>query len=416
MQNPIFFADPFSSMAAYYGHDVEEYLKQAINPCSCLGRKAPSSVLQKDADLILEYINDLTVNRGIAPSTAKTTATLLVMFSRACPDFSQLSTSIFKSHIAKSRLKLKQNTLRRYIPLSKKFTFWLVEKDYNRQIDLKEIDKIKTPTGYDIENRTAESMLTGPEVNAIISAAKNSRDRALLAMLYDAAARPIELVSATWNDIRLPQSGEHLATFNTSKKTGIPRYVPLLNAVPFLLAWKNDFPMDPSGSAPVFVTLNPPHNKITQNIIRRIVHSCVSLAGISKTVTPYHFRHTRISHMIVDEVPETMVKKMFWGSTRSNMLSTYAHLGDGDIDRVLLAKAGIITPEKKTEVGVRPKQCKECGKINASTDRYCSICGRSLTAEAESEIVEVRRFAKSPEKLRMLADELEKAEQIDKRK
>jgi integrase/recombinase XerD len=407
MQNPIFFPDPFSSMAAYYGKDVDEYLKQAINPCSYLGREEPTPLLQKDAYLISEYIDDLTVNRGIAPSTAKTTATLLVMFSRTCPDFSQLTTSIFKSHIAKSRQKLKQNTLRRYIPLSKKFVLWLVDKGYNQQLDLKEIDKIKTPMGYDIENRTAESMLTGPEVNAIISAAKNSRDRALLAMMYDAAARPIELVSATWNDIRLPHSGEHLATFNTSKKTGIPRYVPLLNAVPFLLAWKNDFPMDPSGSVPVFVTLNPPHKKITQNIIRRIVHSCVSFTGISKTVTPYHFRHTRISHMIADEVPETMVKKMFWGSTRSNMLSTYAHLGDGDIDRVLLAKAGIKTPEKKAEVGVRPRQCKGCGKINAATDRYCSICGRSLTAEAESGIDEVRRFAKSPAKLRLLADILE---------
>jgi len=58
------------------------------------------------------------------------------------------------------------------------------------------------------------------------------------------------------------------------------------------------------------------------------------------------------------------------------MLATYAHLSDADIDRVLLAKAGIKTPEKKVEVGVRPRQCPGCGKINTATDLYCSICGR----------------------------------------
>ena len=86
--------------------------------------------------------------------------------------------------------------------------------------------------------------------------------------------------------------------------------------------------------------------------------------------------------MVADEVPETIVKKVAWGSVRSNMLATYTHLSDNDVDRVLLAKAGIKTPEKKAEVGVRPRQCPECGKINASTDRFCSVCGRGLTPAA----------------------------------
>jgi hypothetical protein len=90
--------------------------------------------------------------------------------------------------------------------------------------------------------------------------------------------------------------------------------------------------------------------------------------------------------MIADEVPETIVKKVAWGSVRSNMLATYAHLSDADVDRVLLAKAGIKTPEKKAEVGVRARQCTNCGKINASTDKFCSICGTPLTSAARSKL------------------------------
>ena len=83
--------------------------------------------------------------------------------------------------------------------------------------------------------------------------------------------------------------------------------------------------------------------------------------------------------MIADEVPETIVKKIAWGSVRSNMLATYAHLSDADVDRVLLAKAGIKTPEKKAEVGVRARQCGHCGKINGSTDKHCANCGTPIT-------------------------------------
>jgi len=387
----------------YYGLDVKDYLKQAIEPKACLGRVAPDPILPEDADLILEYINDLVVTRGIASSTAKTSATFLVMFARAYPDFSHLTTSKFKAHIVESRDKLKQNTLRRYIPLLKKFSEWLVKNNHNQSLDLNEIERISAPTGYDLEGRTAESMLTGDEVVAIIKAAKNSRDRAILAMMYDAAARPVELASATWNSIRLPSNGESHAAFNTSKKTGIARYIPLINAVPFLLTWKNDYPGDPSGESPVFVTLNPPYKPINQTLIRRVVHACADSANISKEITPYLFRHSRISHMVADEVPETIVKKIGWGSVRSNMLGTYAHLSDGDVDRVMLAKAGIKTPEKKAEVGVRARQCTHCGKINASTDKFCSICGTPLTKkQLENRDDVIRLIDENPELYKIL--------------
>lgn len=57
---------------------------------------------------------------------------------------------------------------------------------------------------------------------------------------------------------------------------------------------------------------------------------------------------------------------------------------------------------------MKPVQCPHCDNINVPGTTFCGYCGRSLTEEAEKEEDEVRRFAKSPEKLRMLADELER--------
>ena len=369
---------------AYYGLDVEEYLEMAIKPRSYRGRPAPDPITREDARLILAHINDLVATRGIAPSTAKVTATFLVMFARSCPGFVDLTAADLKNYVGRIRKDLKQNTRRRYIPLLKRFVRWLVEEDHNTRISTKDLDaveKIKVP-GLDLEDRTAAKMLTGPEVLAMISSARNSRDRAILAMMYDGALRPIEVVAASWDTLRFPAPDEQRAQFNTAKKTGRPRYIPLINSVPYLVAWRNDYPGDPSGAAPLFVGLRTPHRSITQSLVKNVVYSSAKAAGISRDVNPYLMRHSRITHMLADEVPETIVKKIAWGSVRSHQLGTYTHLTDADVDRVLLAKAGIRTPEKKAEVGVRPRQCRGCGKINAATARYCSVCGRGLTVKA----------------------------------
>ncbi len=368
---------------AYYGLETEEYLKAAINPRSTRGRPVPAAISQEDADLILEHINDIVSKKGIAESTAKVTATYLVMFSRLCPNLATITTKDVKNHIRAANKTLAQNTRRRYITVLKRFLIWLIKKGHNSSLNLEEIEEIKAP-GIDLKDRTAERMLSGPEVKAMILSAKNSRDRAIMAMMYEGALRPIELVSATWNDIQFPQIDERRAKFNTAEKTGKPRYIPLIDSIDHILAWRNDYPGDPSGNNPLFVGLNTPHKPITQSAIKNIVYSAAKEAGISKSVKPYLFRHSRITHMLADQVPETIVKKIAWGSVRSHQLATYEHLNSADTDRILLDIAGIKTPEKKSEVGLRPRQCPECGKVNPSTDRYCRHCGHALTKKAVS--------------------------------
>jgi len=382
---------------AYYGLEAEKYLRGAVSPKSYRGHKIPKPITQEDADLILEHINDLIATRGIATSTAKVTATYLVMFARECPGLMSITTKDVKNRIRAVSTTLKQNTRRRYIAVLKRFLVWLVEHQHNHTLDLKEIGKIKAP-GLDLDDRTAERMLTGPEIIAMIRAAKNSRDRALLAMMYEGALRPIELVSATWNNIQFPKTDERRAKFNTAKKTGKPRYIPLIESVDHILAWRNDYPGDPAGDRLLFVGLRKPHGPITQSAIKGIVSYAAASAGIERDINPYLFRHSRITHMLADEVPETIVKKIAWGSVQSHQLGTYAHLVDADTDRIMLAKAGIKTPEKKQEVGVRPRQCSECGRVNPATARYCLLCGHALTKKAATTEAEaLARVRSEPE-------------------
>jgi DNA-directed RNA polymerase beta' subunit len=89
--------------------------------------------------------------------------------------------------------------------------------------------------------------------------------------------------------------------------------------------------------------------------------------------------------MMNDEIPESVIKMQAWGSLKSNMLATYSHMTNKDMDRILLTKAGIITNGHEKEDELRPRQCSNCGKVHGPTTKFCDECGSSLTKEAEKE-------------------------------
>jgi hypothetical protein len=87
------------------------------------------------------------------------------MFARAHPGISQLTDSDIIRGIALARKSMKQNTLRRTIPLLKPFFTWLSNNHYNTFIHPAELDEIKAP-GLDPDTKTASAMLSADEVKA----------------------------------------------------------------------------------------------------------------------------------------------------------------------------------------------------------------------------------------------------------
>ena len=96
---------------------------------------------------------------------------------------------------------------------------------------------------------------------------------------------------------------------------------------------------------------------------------------------PYLLRHSRITSMLADETSESVIKLQMWGSLRSNMLSTYGHLGNADIDRILFSKAGIEVDGKMKDIGIKTPYCYKCGEKNLVGMKYCGACGTPLTEE-----------------------------------
>lgn len=374
-------------MGAEFGLSYNEFLEAVINPSDKKftkrynGRQRPGAIRKDDAVLIKRYLDECVTN-GLSQGSAKTSASYLASVARQCPGLQTMDTPSAQAALSHIRQNMKPNSARRAFGIFRGFIRWMHDEKVNTGIDMNKIQKVKSPKP-DLTTKKASDMLSGEEITKLIEAAGNDRDRAMIAMMFEGSLRPVEVSAAIWGDLNFDKYG---CQFTTSKKTGKPRYIRLIMAAPYLLAWKNRSPTPVSGDDPIFVSFKSPHQQLTRGGIYANFMFILKKSGIKKKVSPYCLRHSRITAMIRDEIPDSIVKKQAWGSLSSNMLATYAHLIDTDVDRVLLTRAGIITDAEKKDDSLKPRQCPICGKIHTPTSRFCDECGTSLTEEARQTV------------------------------
>ncbi|HNX17569.1 MAG TPA: site-specific integrase [Methanoregula sp.] len=374
-----------------------------INAGAYLDSQVKAGILcREDADLIREFCEERKAIKHISESTALVTSKGLSKFAPLTGPFRQCSTQDIIKAINAVEPLWRQNTRRLRVYYLKEFCHWLIEEKYNTTVSVKKLDSIKPPTA-DKATKTASQMIPDEKIDQMIRSCKNPRDRALIAFMYEGALRPIEVRTATWEQLKFDLYG---AVFNTSKKTGKPRYIRFIKYAQYLAAWKAGYhPGTPEGDALVFVTGTG--KILSRQYFDKIIKTAAETVDL-KGVFPYILRHSRITAMVAQEIPESVIKLQAWGNIATPMMATYTHLSNDRVDDILLGKAGIKRVGRPKGPSMKPVQCPHCSTVNVPGAQFCYRCGRSLTEEAESEEDEVRRFAKSPPLLRMLADELER--------
>jgi site-specific recombinase XerD len=344
-----------------------------------LAKKVGSGLItQSDADLILEHLYERQAQRGISDETVRTSASYIALLRDHTPEFEQCTTAdVMKAVAAIRRLHLRPNTERKYILHIKQFFAWLDERGI-AEIDISKIDKVKAPPAEWV-TKTPEQMLTINEVQRIIGACRNSRDRAMLAVLYEGALRPIEITKMNWKQIEFDRYG---AKLTTDGKTGKRRHIRLLMSAQYLAVWQADYPGGASPDAPIFVRLRGSPAKMTRGAMRKVIERAAKRAGVEKPIHPYLFRHSRITHWVETGLSESVIKLQSWGDLKSPMLATYAHVSDAAIDKAVLEHAGIRRREERREEP-KPVQCPQCDTVNAPNSPACYVCGCPLTRGAK---------------------------------
>lgn len=346
-------------------------------------RVSKGSLLPKDAELLKKYLSEQAAIRSMADQS------ILTEYNSIMPWVKHLSLSsctMDDIYTAINAFKpLKQNTVRTYLVNGKRFFLWKFAK--NKKI-CEKLSAIKVP-GPDRMTKVASQMLPHETIDKIVKACKHTRDRAMLSMLYDGGFRPKEIVTLTWEDIKVMQHG---TVVNTNKKTGMPRRILLVNSAGYLAQWKQDYPGVAEGNNLVFLQLDAPHRPLHYRGFRSLLKRALERSGLDKNITLYLFRHSHITACQEQGLSDGINKLIHWGNQSTNMLSTYAHLSDNTVDDAVLELSGLKRERKVRGPAIKPIECPKCGIVNPTGSQACYSCGKAFTEQADMDKDDFIRF------------------------
>ena len=341
-------------------------------------------------------------HKGLSVETQKTDYSAFALFSQWCDipfkDLAEIDVLDFldymKSHtyIAKGKeKKYSDHSIHRYKAIYRKFFTYL------GRFDLAELFKSKQPP-RNTENKKRENLLTKAEIESMIDASTNFRDKAIIATLYESGARRGDLMSCHIRNIIFDSSGVKV-TFPEGK-TGA-RTVRLVYAASFLRAWIENHPCrlngEPDPDAFLCVALHPkkrtdPKTGETVRVFERMTTYGLSLqiqkiadrVGIKKKVNPHAFRHARATEL-AEYFSDQQLKQYLGWAPGSCMAAVYIH--NPDTENTLLKMYGLEVDEAKDN-SLKVTRCLRCHEILPSSATYCLKCGYALQDSVKAKIDE----------------------------
>lgn len=276
----------------------------------------------------------------------------------------------------------------------KRFYKWLLGDDEEYP---EAVRWIRTTPGNG-NRKLPEDLPTAQEVEALLRAAVNPRDRALLAVLSDGGLRIGEALALRVKDFHPDQYGGYLTV--PSGKTGARR-VRLVESVPHVSAWLRAHPFHGDTDAALFCYLSDQQSAararnggeetlrghrrggaLTYAAARAAIRKAARRAGVPEAkVNPHNFRHYRATRLARD-VPEAPLEAHMGWVPGSKMSEVYVRLSGRDTDRAILKAYGVELPEGEESETKVPMRCPRCREWNEAAARFCGSCGMALSVDS----------------------------------
>lgn len=283
--------------------------------------------------------------------------------------------------------RFSQNTYRDSIAVSKMFLTWLSDEGIS-ELTAKDLKKIGIPAANE-HTIEADDLISEDDRDKMIKSCQNSRDRAIISMMFEAGLRPVEIGRLTFKDVAFTDNS---MTITTKGKTGRERKIPAPLSKMYLKSWMNDLPYEPSPDTVVFCSMTPLVNDkgvrqwlpLKDDAIRRQIKTIAEIAGVKNFKKMYQFRHTAISSWINGGLPERMAMELSHGGD-TKMMRIYYHVTNKEVERRVLALNGMGDTEPVKKAPTK-NICQSCGTKNPVTLRFCGNCGGPLTEQARSQV------------------------------
>ena len=214
----------------------------------------------------------------------------------------------------------------------KVFWRWLGKDDLVSWIKVNAVNNSKLP----------EELLTPDEIQDMVNAANNARDRAIIAVLYESNTRIGEFGSLRIKHIVFEIIQDTLtAVLIVNGKTGMRR-IRIVQSAPYLQEWIGQHPNGDDPKAWVWVNLSA--KKSSQPIKYQSFYKVLKInahsAGIKKNVYPHLLRHSRSTYL-ANHLTESQLCHYSGWVIGSDMPAVYVHLSGREIDNTILELNGI---------------------------------------------------------------------------
>lgn len=372
------------------GRDIHNYDRRYENVKKLLEK---SKISERNKHLILKFDNTCILEGLSKPRRIKLIGTLVLLAKRLKDDFDKATEKELKNLIIE--IDTNENysawTKQSYRAILKKFYKWLKFGDsYRAKIGYpKIVEWINTNTKRKDQPRVQVSdILTEEEIKKLIESAEHPRDKAFISMLYELGARISEIGNLQVKDIT---RDKYSYIVDLSGKTGhrTPRIV---ISDPYITVWLNNHPLRNEPNAPLWVSIvgKDKNRKMQYQALRMLIIRLKEKTGIKKRIHPHLFRHTRVTHLLVNrQINESQAKVYFGWTPSSKMLSEYSHLISADVNDAILKAHGIKTDEE-IESRLKPKQCPRCKAINPKDHLFCKNCSGVLDVKTAVALDEQR--------------------------
>lgn len=231
-----------------------------------------------------------------------------------------------------------------------------------------------TSNSYDPAPDPAKMLRWDRDVMPMVEAARNPRDKALIAVQFDGGFRGGELHDIRREDVADTDSG---LVIRVDGKTG-ERSVDLIPSVPYLNQWLAAFPGDREDY--LWTKLTEPE-RVSYSLFLRCFREPAKRAGVEKPVTPTNFRKSNASWLARQGANAALIEDRQGRSRGSNAVARYvARFGDdAEIQYAALHGKEVDT---QTPEDIAPLSCPRCAKDTPRDNDICVWCGQALSHTA----------------------------------
>ena len=252
-----------------------------------------------------------------------------------------------------------------------------------------------------------ESLLTSEEIKAMVRAAENERDEALISTLFEGALRPGELLTMKLGSVEFKKD---YCIISVEGKTGLKR-IPLVVSYRPLLKWLQKHPRRENPNTPLWSSLsnNSKGGQVSYSYLRKLLKRLAGKAGIRKPVWPYLFRHSCLT-ALAKVFTESRLELYAGWIHGSRMPKRYVHFSARDLEDAVLELHGL-KRRGETDNILKIVECPRCGAKNQPDAVRCEWCGLILDKQLALKIEEEER-RRTEEKEKALIGRIERLERL----